>query len=51
MLVGKGHRFWELLRGEIPRKGAHSKVRARKVHAVRSIKDRHFQPFHISGGA
>ena len=49
MSVGKSHRLGQLLRGKIPRKGAHAKVGTCQVYRIRTVENRHFQPFHIPG--
>ena len=50
MAVGKRHRLGQFLRGKIPGKGTHTKVRPRQIHRIRAIEDRHPQPLHISSG-
>ena len=45
--VGKGHRPWQLLRGEVPGEGAHAKGRPRQVYGVGPVEHRHPQPLKI----
>ena len=40
--MGKFHRLGQLLRGKIPREGAHSKACPSQVDRVRTVKDGHF---------
>ena len=45
--VGKLHSFRKLLWGKIARKGAHTEVGTRQINGIRTVKYRHFKPFHI----
>ena len=40
----------QLLRGKVPRKGAHAKRVARQVHGVGPVGQRHLQAFPVPGG-
>ena len=51
VVVGIFNGNWQLLRGEITGKGAHTKGCAGKIYGICAILDSHFQPFHISGRA
>ena len=50
LLMGEAHRPGQLLRGKIPRKGAHPKAFPRQVDRIRAIQHRHPQPLHVPGG-
>ena len=49
--MGKVHRRFQLLRGKIPREGAHSKACSGEIYRVCAVGHGHFQPLHVPGGA
>ena len=49
--VGEFHRLYKLLRGEIARKGAHTKAGACQIYGIGSVENGHLEPFHVTGGA
>ena len=48
VLVGEGHGFGQLLRGEIPGEGPHPEGGTREIHGVRPVENGHPQPFPVS---
>ena len=51
MVMGVPHRLGQLLGGEIPREGAHSKACSGEIYRVCAVGYGHFQPLHVPGGA
>ena len=49
VVMGKFYRQGQLLRGEVSRKGAHSKVGACQIDRIGAVKHGHLQSFHVSG--
>jgi len=49
--VGKFHSLGQFLRGEVSGEGTHTKIRSRQIYGIGTVKDSHFQPFHITGRA
>ena len=51
MVMGVPHRLGQLLGGEIPREGAHSKACSGEIYRVCAVGYGHFQPLHVPGRA